>query len=83
MGWVANVLLILSMWLVGSKNRWAFVAGSVGNFLWIFRGMKYEMYDLVFIAVVMTFLNLRAWLKWQSSNPYWDKMVKDERKRRG
>lgn len=62
MGWVANGLLILSMWLVGSKNRWAFVAGSLGNFIWIFRGFYQEkpMYDLVFIAIVMTLLNIRG-----------------------
>jgi len=66
-GWIANILLILSIWLVGNKNRWAFVAGSVGNFLWIHRGLYQQepMYDLVFIAVVMTVLNVRAWLKWR------------------
>lgn len=85
MGWIANVLLILSMWLMGSKNRWAFVAGSVGNFLWIFRGLYQEkpMYDLVSIAAIMTILNIRGWFKWSCSNPYWDQMVKDARKSSG
>lgn len=65
MGWIANALIILYMWLVGSKNRWAFVAGSVGNLIWMFIGIKHEMYDLAFLSVVLTVLNIRAWLKWR------------------
>lgn len=85
MGWVGNALIVLSMWLVGSKNRWAFIAGALGNLFWIFRGVYQEkpMYDLIFIAAVVTVLNLRAWFKWKGTNPYWERMVQDERKNRG
>jgi len=66
-GWAANILLIVSMWLVGSKKRICFIFGVWGNFLWMVVGFQRETPDLWFIALVMVIFNARGWFKWRKA----------------
>lgn len=65
MGWVASILLIVSMWLIGDKNSAGLIFGILGNCLWCYIGLKRnKQYDLAFIALVMAALNLVGLIKW-------------------
>ena len=64
-GWFASILLIVGMYFVGNKSILAFVFGTVGNGLWIYVGLKRDkQFDLAFVALVMTILNIRALIIW-------------------
>lgn len=67
MGWIGSLLLILGMWLVGSKKRSAFVFGVFGNLIWAIVGLQRNTPDLWFIATIMTMFNARAWFKWKKA----------------
>jgi hypothetical protein len=75
MGWVGNIILIISVWLVGSKNRAAFVFGAFGNALWTAIGWQKGMLDLTFIGIVMVIFNIRGWIKWSGENSYMNSML--------
>lgn len=67
MGWVANLLLVLSMWLVGSKKRVCFIFGVLGNALWVIIGFQRGTPDLYVISALMVIFNARGWFKWQKT----------------
>jgi len=64
MGWFANILLILGLWLVGDKKRIAFMFTFVGESIWTIYSIIIGMYDLAFICFVFAFLAIRNWIKW-------------------
>lgn len=65
MGWTGSALIILGIWLVGDKSMWGFVFGAVGNFIWVYVGLKRgKQYDLAVVALIAALLNLIGLLKW-------------------
>jgi hypothetical protein len=63
-GWVANILLIACAWGLGHRYRWALLCGSMGGFLWAIKAIMTFQWDLLFIEVVLSSLQLWAWVKW-------------------
>lgn len=74
MGWAGNIILLVSMWLVGSKKKSAFFFGVIGNFIWALVGWEKGMHDLVFIGIIMVIFNIRGWKKWSEEDAYVNSM---------
>jgi len=66
-GWVANFLLILCSWRIAYKERWALLAGATGGFLWAFKAICTCQWDLLFIEIVLSSLQIWAYVKWGKS----------------
>lgn len=65
MGWVGSFLIILGIWLVGDKSMWGFVCGALGNFVWVYVGLKRgKQFDLAAVALAAAILNLIGLIKW-------------------
>ena len=64
MGWFANVFLVVGLWMVGNKARWAFILTAVGEAIWTVTSILRGQFDLAFICVVFTILAIRNWFKW-------------------
>ena len=62
-GWVANCLLIVCAACV-HKHRWALLFGATGGFLWAFKAYSIGWWDLLFIEIILSVLQLRGYLKW-------------------
>ena len=62
---IAGIFELLAIWLVGSKNRFGFIAGLVCNGLWITYVLKSgQTYGLLIVVIPAIGLNIRGWIKW-------------------
>ena len=64
MGWIGNVFLVIGLWLVGYKNRKAFIYSIIGETIWTIYSIKRGMYDLAFICIIFGGLAIRNWYLW-------------------
>lgn len=67
MTWFANVLIIIGLWLAGSKNKAAFGFTIVGEIIWSAVAFENEQWDLAFICVIFTLLAAVNLWKWNKS----------------
>lgn len=68
LGWIANIFLILSLWLAGSHWRYAFALTAIGEALWVIKvwRMTERHWDMLFICVSFTVLAIRNLILWSS-----------------
>jgi len=66
MGWIGNVVLLYSWWGIGKKWRHAIWVGALGSGIWAIKGITCQMWDLVFIEVVLASFQMLAWWRWGS-----------------
>lgn len=64
MGWIANILIVIGLWQVGSKVRNAFLWTGVGEALWFTHAVHRGLYDLAALCLVFAGLAIRNWWKW-------------------
>lgn len=62
MGWVANALVLCSIYQVAHKRRNGFLFGAVGTGLWIIHA--WGQWDLVSMQSMIFVMQLWAWKKW-------------------
>ena len=67
MGWIAAVLIVVAAWRIAHKDRWAFLVGIAGGFLWIAKGVTTGQWDLVVLNTILCLLQLNSWIKWGKS----------------
>jgi len=63
-GWIANVLQITGLVLLGKKHAIGWLFGIAAEVLWICRASDKGMPDLVFISVVYIGVASYNWIKW-------------------
>lgn len=66
MGWFANVLLVVGLWMVGDKVRWAFLFTIIGEAIWVCVAIARAQWDMAAICAVFAALAVRNWIKWAS-----------------
>ena len=64
MGWVAAVLTLTGMYLVGDKRRCGFLVCVLSEILWIFYALSMGSYELVSLCIVFTWVYARNWIRW-------------------
>jgi hypothetical protein len=64
LGWMANALLCYQWWSLGHKYRHGLFLGIVAGCMWAYIAIHKDMWDLLFIEIVLTMLQLRAWIMW-------------------
>jgi hypothetical protein len=63
-GWIANVLLCYQWWALGHRHRHAMLIGAVAGCMWAYVAVTKDMWDLLFIEIVLATLQVRAWIMW-------------------
>jgi len=64
MGWVANIFILIGMFLIGEKNRTAFLFSITGEAIWALYAAIIGMWDLAIICIVFCIVAFRNWVKW-------------------
>ena len=64
---LAGLLELLAIWMLGSKQKNAFLVYNVANIFWIWSATQHHMYGLYLVAVPAIFLNIRNYIKWRSN----------------
>lgn len=64
--WLAMVLSLLALWLIGNKNRFGFAAFVLANLTWIVVGVwLIQSVGIVLGNVVFLAMNIRGYLNWK------------------
>lgn len=66
MTWIANALIVIGLWLIGSKRRSAFLFSVLGEAIWTAVSLWRGMYDLAAICAVFAVLAVRNWWMWRA-----------------
>jgi hypothetical protein len=64
MDWIGNLCIVIGLWFIGSKKRWAFLFSVVGESAWIVYSVMHELWSLAFICAVFAGLAVRSYVKW-------------------
>lgn len=67
MGWIANILFVVGVYVLGNKKRYGFILNGIANAIYGVVGITHSMPDLLAISGIMTGLN--AWNYWKWCRP--------------
>lgn len=63
--YIAMFLTFAAIYLVGSKKRYGFLFGLVGNALWVIYAVLAESIPIFVVNIVLWILYLRGYIKWK------------------
>jgi hypothetical protein len=62
--WIATVLSVASVWMLGSRRRNGFLVMIAGNGAWMAYGLLAPNVPIILSNVVFAVLNLRGYMSW-------------------
>ena len=66
MDYVAGVLTLIGVWLVGNKNKYGFIAALLSNIVWIIYSLLYRhTYGIIIECLPLIAINTRNYIKWK------------------
>ena len=66
MDWIAGILELIALYIVGSKNRFGFLLNLVVATCWISHVyLIRESYGLLVVVIPAIFINIRNYIKWR------------------
>ena len=68
MDYVAGILELIGIYLVGNKSRLGFILNALGCATWVGIAINREIYGLLIVVVPAFFLNIRNYFKWMKGN---------------
>ncbi len=63
--WLAMVMSLLFLYLIGEKKKSAFWVGIIGNIAWIVVNFFAGIWPGVILNIILIFLNIRGYQKWK------------------
>lgn len=63
--WIGIGLSLLSVYMLGNKNKWGFIVFAISNLIWIFLGLAWM--DSLGMAVgnfIFMIINIRGFIHW-------------------
>jgi len=66
--WLAMIGSLLFIYLVGDKKRYSFIVGGFANIGWITVNFWANIWAGVIVNIILTFLNIRAYIQWGKLN---------------
>jgi len=64
-GWIANLLFIYGVWVIGNKNIKGFYASAVANALYVYQSTITNNNSLFWLSLFLICINLRGIYLWQ------------------
>ena len=74
LSYVLSANSLISLWLVGNKNKAGFILGIVNQALWVWYAIMLKQYGLLVGVIAYTIINIRNLVKWSK-----ERSVKNER----
>lgn len=68
MTWIANLLVLVGLYLIGRKIRCAFLFSAVGEAIWTVCSASEGRWDLASICAVFTVMAVWNYVKWGRTN---------------
>lgn len=66
--WLAVFLNLLSVYLLGNKNKWGFLTFISANIVWLFLGTLFiSSYGIVVGNSIFLVMNSRGFMKWNQN----------------
>ena len=62
--WVAMVLTLIAIWMIGNKNKKGFLVHIVGNICWIIMAIMAGSLAMILANAVFILVNTRALVLW-------------------
>lgn len=69
LSWVANIFLIIGMWKIGDRKRYAFIFTMIGEATWLVCAIVNGWWSMAFICVIFAsaaFINYTKWKKYEN-----------------
>jgi len=63
--WIANLLFIYGVWVLGNKNVKGFYAVSIANLLYTWQSFLMQNSALCFLSISLLIINIIGIYKWQ------------------
>ncbi len=65
MDYIAGILEVIAMYMVGNKNKYGFLVAFTGGVLWVTYVLTNGVaYGLLFVTIPAIFINIRNFVKW-------------------
>ena len=64
MQFLAGLLELIGIVVVGNKNKWGFVIFIIGAIIWVYVAFTAPMYGLLIPVIPAIGLNIRNFIKW-------------------
>ena len=74
LSYVLSANSLVSLWLVGNKNKAGFVLGVINQALWVWYALMLKQYGRLIGVIAYTIINIRNLVKWSK-----ERSVKNER----
>lgn len=67
MDWIANILLLIGLWLIGRKHSFGFILNAIGCLLYLFYFWDFnpKQYGVIVFEIVMIVFNMKGLWQWQ------------------
>lgn len=64
MSWIFSAIIIISIFLIGKKNRWGWMVANIGALGFIYVYLNSKIYGGIALDVVLLVLNTINFFKW-------------------
>ena len=64
--WLAMLLTVMAIYLLGNKARYGLVLMTLGNVCWITMGVLTDSMAMILANLIFLTMNVRGWFKWAS-----------------
>lgn len=61
---ILSALSLLSLWLMGNKNKLGIVVGLANQLLWVVYALMLKQYGLLIGVIAYTIIHIRNFVKW-------------------
>ncbi len=65
--WLAMILSLIAVWLLGNQSRWGFASFVLANLIWLVVGSMAGSYGIVVGNVVFLIMNTRGFFRWKEA----------------
>ncbi|MGD2071896.1 MAG: hypothetical protein PVG65_00195 [Candidatus Thorarchaeota archaeon] len=65
LGWIANILFIYGVWVLGNKNVHGFYANALANVLYAFQSIIMNNHPLFWLSIFLIIINFKGIWQWQ------------------
>ena len=62
--YILSALSLLSLWLMGNKNKLGIVVGLANQLLWVVYALMLKQYGLLIGVIAYTIIHIRNLVKW-------------------
>lgn len=64
LSWIGTALLLVGLWYIGHKKRWAFIFTFSGELLILIYSVHIRAWSIAFIGLTFSGLAVLNWVRW-------------------